>query len=393
VEIYLKSLFRILFFFMLILSSSCVTKSGYIETRGMIDNSIYYYEIDRIGEKYPISSEDIQDKKPQRVPYGALVDLDSIIYIKVIKENLYIKNEVSLSDFEKKKNNIMQALGFINGIIELRSEVVELYRKGQESEFNQKKEELAKKESKFLDLLKGIWPEETEEYKKLSDSYDPPKFRKLIKFFQEQIDKLDESLKVFIAIKAFLEKSSKGNIPIHLDHYDTGDEGVWREHDRWAYNLSSVDIEEFKEIDEILAKTNDSIYNLKEEISKCFNNDVCINNSIDGQFTPIKIEEDIKDTFIDLKHLPRSTGDIIRVKATLYKGEKARDTSVAKFRLEKLGWYSEISPALVLAKPDQLKSEDNGFRFIPVVAWMHHWVPRPEDPKWINNFFLRSNRV
>jgi len=392
VDLINKKFFSI--FFILVLLTGCAAKSVYIEPRGAIDNSIYYYEIDRFGEKHPISSNDIKNEKPEHVPYGALADLDSIIYIKIVNGNLYTKKEDKLSDFEKKKNDIKQALGLINGIIESRSEAVRSYIENS-SDFKDKRDALEKKERNLLNSLKSIWNESSKEYIELDDSYDPPKYEKLIKFLQKQIDKLDENLKVFITIKAFLEKPTKEKIPIHLDYYDSADEEGWREYDRWAYKLSPEERKEiekkYKEINEFINGTNASIDRLNNDISECINNDVC-KNSIGGKFTPIeptKINlQEIKDTFIDLKHLPRSTGDIIRIKAALYEGEKERDTSVAKFRLEKFGWYSEISPAVVLAKPDQLKSENNGFRFIPVISWMHYWVPRPEDNEWINKYFL-----
>lgn len=89
--------------------------------------------------------------------------------------------------------------------------------------------------------------------------------------------------------------------------------------------------------------------------------------------------ENIKDTFINIEGTPRLPGDFIIVKATLKEGDKTLDTSVAKFEVERYGHYADLSPAVVLVKPDQLRGGDDGFRFAPVLSWMHHWYPRPEN--------------
>ena len=91
---------------------------------------------------------------------------------------------------------------------------------------------------------------------------------------------------------------------------------------------------------------------------------------------------DIKDTFIDLNYTPREQGDIITVKATLLEGTKEKDKTIATFQVNRYGWYADLSPAVVLAKPTELKGGDDGFRFAPVLSWLHHWVPRPNDSHW-----------
>lgn len=92
--------------------------------------------------------------------------------------------------------------------------------------------------------------------------------------------------------------------------------------------------------------------------------------------------EEVKGTFIDLNYLPRLPGDVIALRATLYEGEEERDTTIASFQVERFGWFAELSPAVVLVKPEKLEGVNDGFRFAPTLSWMHHYVPRPEDSTW-----------
>jgi len=90
--------------------------------------------------------------------------------------------------------------------------------------------------------------------------------------------------------------------------------------------------------------------------------------------------DNIKDTFINLEATPGQQGDIITVKATLKEADDTVvDTAVAKFAVGRFGHYAELSPAVVLIKPEKLSGGDDGFRFAPVLSWMYHWFPRPEN--------------
>lgn len=90
--------------------------------------------------------------------------------------------------------------------------------------------------------------------------------------------------------------------------------------------------------------------------------------------------EDIKNTLVDLEATPRVVGDVVTVKATLKDASKKElETSVATFRMGRYGYYADLSPAVVLIKPNELAGGDDGFRFAPTLSWMHHWPPRPEE--------------
>lgn len=89
--------------------------------------------------------------------------------------------------------------------------------------------------------------------------------------------------------------------------------------------------------------------------------------------------DEVKDTFIDLEQTPRLVGDTVTVRATLKDDQKVVETSTARFRIERFGHYAELSPAVVLAKPQHIAGTDTGFRFAPTLSWLYHWGARPED--------------
>jgi hypothetical protein len=92
--------------------------------------------------------------------------------------------------------------------------------------------------------------------------------------------------------------------------------------------------------------------------------------------------DEIKDTFVDLNYTPRLRGDTVTIRATLFDEETEKDKTTALFQVERFGWYAELSPSVVLVKPDKLEGGHDGFRFAPTLSWMHHYRPRPEDASW-----------
>ncbi len=89
--------------------------------------------------------------------------------------------------------------------------------------------------------------------------------------------------------------------------------------------------------------------------------------------------DQIKDTVIDLRRTDREPGDMVRVRATRLKAGEARGETQAEFEVRRFGWYAKLSPAVVLARPDQLRGSNDGFRFAPTLSWLHHYVPRPGE--------------
>jgi hypothetical protein len=95
---------------------------------------------------------------------------------------------------------------------------------------------------------------------------------------------------------------------------------------------------------------------------------------------------DLKNTSIDLRRVASQDGDMVLVRATLKEGDREPVEHEADFEITHFDWYAKLSPSVVLVRPDELASGDEGFRFAPALEWMHHYRPRPGDSSWYANF-------
>jgi hypothetical protein len=97
--------------------------------------------------------------------------------------------------------------------------------------------------------------------------------------------------------------------------------------------------------------------------------------------------EDAGNTQIDLTRAPRRPGDVVRLHASLLRGDQVLQESDASFRVETFGWRGQLSPAVVLARPDRLDGgRDEDFQFAPVLSWLHGYNPRPEETGFAAGF-------
>lgn len=88
----------------------------------------------------------------------------------------------------------------------------------------------------------------------------------------------------------------------------------------------------------------------------------------------------LKDTAIELERTSRKAGDLVQVRATLYRGQEEIDRSSASFELREFGWHAELAPAVVLARPYRRESTgDEDFNFAPSLSWMLRYTPRPQQ--------------
>ncbi|GEM_PF-5824649 len=92
--------------------------------------------------------------------------------------------------------------------------------------------------------------------------------------------------------------------------------------------------------------------------------------------------DDLQDTLMDLPRVRLVPGDEIVFRAALKEGDKEIERTAASFKVKRLGWYAELSPAVVLVKPAELEGGSDDFRFAPALSWLHHYVPRPEEDEW-----------
>ena len=68
---------------LLLLVCGCAAHSNYLQVRSEIDETFFYYEQDRLANKHGISAVTWDAATPTRVPYPALVDIESMIHILV----------------------------------------------------------------------------------------------------------------------------------------------------------------------------------------------------------------------------------------------------------------------------------------------------------------------
>ena len=249
----------------LLLCSGCAVKGSYIETRGELDKSLYYYELDTSNQKRVLSEDPEAAQltgKPTRVPHPALVDLDSLIHIRVAREKgLLLTSSQGLLE---QKQKVSSALLELEKVIDARQRAIEAYQDPDLDKFRALQEAAEDVESKFLNRLtedpdtrkKGLWPEGTPEYDLLSDPdpevgvYDPPRFTKLQIFLQQKVDAIEagdraiakevRDRQVSLRLEAFLSSPDpeKDPIPIHLDGYDSIRQGEFQRRDRLGLDLS-----------------------------------------------------------------------------------------------------------------------------------------------------------
>ncbi len=102
-----------------------------------------------------------------------------------------------------------------------------------------------------------------------------------------------------------------------------------------------------------------------------------------------------KNTFVDLNYTPRTVGDTLALRATLYEGNDAnavqKDQTTASFKVDEFGYFARLSCAVVLVRPSELAGGNDQFRFAPTLSWMHHYVPRAEEDGGFASF-LRTFR-
>lgn len=93
--------------------------------------------------------------------------------------------------------------------------------------------------------------------------------------------------------------------------------------------------------------------------------------------------EDIRDTHMDLRRVQLNPGDEIMLRGILKKDDKEVDSTTSSFKVTRFKWYAELSPSVVLVRPDTIEGGENDFQFAPALSWLHHYVPRPHEDDWI----------
>jgi hypothetical protein len=242
----------------------CAVQSKYIDTRNILDKSLYYYEQDQ-REKEPraISEEmevnpDPAKRRPTRVPHPALVDIDSTIYIQIDKDHLSSGTDEGLlvghsKALKERKNRIIKAIVALEEVIDARHNAVKAYNNN-DIDFQKLKQSFGRVEDTFINQLFELWPETDPETVQmniaLDDAYDPPNFVKLQAFLQARIyeiekddraitSELEERRMVSLRLEAFLNHGdNRDPVAIHLDGYDSLEAGKLQRRDRLGLDLS-----------------------------------------------------------------------------------------------------------------------------------------------------------
>lgn len=252
----------------LLLACGCSIKSRYIEKRGVLDESLYFYEQDSSGVTRPISDDgtSFKERKPSRIPQPDLVDMDSMIHVLVAKGRLSPENDRGLlversQLLLKRKGAIHQALALLEEIVQIRKKAVDAYHQNLDT-FADLKKAFGKAEADFIERLTELWPEGTPEYDALEEAYDPPGFAELQGFLQSQIDGIENADRVIardlservvsLRLEAVLRSPPKDPIAIHLDGYDSIRQGDFQRRDRMGLDLS---IEEKERLDAQIKST------------------------------------------------------------------------------------------------------------------------------------------
>lgn len=322
-----SALFSLIFLF----NWGCGTQSTYIDKRGILDESLTYFELDTSdtrkllgrGLESPTGSESSPPKLPEGeaqikaaideatkksaaegisfedaligavspqngqargVPHPALVDMDSKILINVSKAHLTSRVQkaqltVTSPQLLDQKQEIRDALVELSKVIDLKQKAIEAYMNPDLEVFEKAKKESQKVKKSFRKKLTKLWPKGTPEYSRLSAEnglYDFPKFTKLQGFLQEKIEVIeagDQAIveevrdrKISLRLEAFLKRPepNKDPIPIHLDGYDSIQQGIFERRDRVGLNLSK---EERAELQRQVEATNQAVA-IAEQVRK-----------------------------------------------------------------------------------------------------------------------------
>jgi hypothetical protein len=237
----------------------CTEHSQYRGVQNNLDKALYYYEVDRQNQSHAISDEggNVKDRLPTRVPSPALVDIDSQIQVLVTKApltsepNLALRSRSADALLERKKR-ILQALESLDRYVTARTEAVQGYGLRGSGSRTEKADEAA---HLFFKQLGELWPTDAPERplleKMVLKRKSDPEFKALHAFLQEQINLIetgDRALaddlrqkKQSLRLEAQVMGRGADPVFIHMEGYDTSEDGRLQARDRWGLNLSAED--------------------------------------------------------------------------------------------------------------------------------------------------------
>ncbi len=243
---------------LLALLASCTQRSVYVDPASSTDRMLYFFEVDRNGVKHPISSKelDLENKETKRVPNPALVDIDSLLEIKVRKPPSDPAAELvggNAQDLLDEKDQILALMELLDELTAARAKTLDAHRTGVPvAELDALIENLADLKIKFVDAFKELHPKGSDAHKAANKLVGSGGGLGALKpFLQEEIDAIqarDQAIKdevktrsTTLRLEAFLDSPGEELVALHVDKYDSLDEQRLAVRDRAGLNLSETE--------------------------------------------------------------------------------------------------------------------------------------------------------
>lgn len=246
---------------LLLVICGCAEHSKYSRVSSEMDGTLFYYEADRFEKKHGISADAWDAKAPVRVPDPALVDMDSTIHILVDRRKDRIQKEILSSGSEDlifRKDEMAALLVKLDGVVLARKRALEAYVEKDDERFIEARGDFGKAMGPFIADLRKLYPDRSsEEYQVLSRAAKDRSLATLRDMLQDRMDRIvdedrsllseAESRRATLLLQAFLVRSGKEQIPLHLKGYDNIPEGQLQVRDRQGLNLSEEESQRLKE--------------------------------------------------------------------------------------------------------------------------------------------------
>jgi hypothetical protein len=242
---------------LLLLVCGCAAHSNYLQVRSEIDETFFYYEQDRLGNKHGVSAVTWEADTPTRVPYPALVDIDSTIHILVKQQRRQTQGDMLSSGSKEllaEKDAMKALLVQLDRVIVARQRALNAYRVNDEGRFIEARREFGEAMGAFIADLGELYPDRaSEEYKQLSRAAKDKTMATLRSLLQARLDLITaedrallnetESRRTTLRLQAFIDRPGKEKTPLHLKGYDKLPEGQLQVRDRQGLNLSDAEKE------------------------------------------------------------------------------------------------------------------------------------------------------
>lgn len=237
------------------LVTGCANKSIYVDPSNDADKMLFFVEQDRRAVQHPISSANVADEDPTRIPNPAYVDVDSLIEIRVLKppgdSARPLFGRIS-EELLKEKAQLLELMRALDSVVVSRQNAADAYRGGDPTaEFGNSVDKAARQTLAFVRAFTVVFPRGTPGYRAANLAIGGGGIHMLQPFLQDKIDEIeaaDERIKAkatnrsaTLTLVAFLDSPGDELTALHLKGYDNLAEGRVLTRDRLGLNLSDED--------------------------------------------------------------------------------------------------------------------------------------------------------